>query len=73
VHGIVPEGDERLVIVEADDWRTKVAKETRDEARRVRLVPVLAGDMGMIHEIVAAAKSSIAQRTRHSVYAEAGG
>lgn len=61
VHGMVLEGDEsRLVIVEADDWRTKVAKETRDEARRVGLVPVLAGDMDMIREIAAAAKSAIA-------------
>ena len=46
VHGLVLEGDEsRLVIVEADDWRTKVAKETRDAARLAGLVPVLAGDM----------------------------
>lgn len=68
VHGIVLEGDEsRLVVVEADDWRTKVAKETRDAARLAGLVPVLAGDMGMIHEIVAAAKSAIA----HSELAEA--
>lgn len=60
VHGIVLEGDEsRLVIVEQDDWRTKVARETRDEARRVGLVPVLAGEMGMVREIVAAALESI--------------
>jgi hypothetical protein len=68
VHGLVLEGDEsRLVIVEADDWRTKVAKETRDAARLAGLVPVLAGDMGMIREIAAAAKSAIA----HSELAEA--
>lgn len=61
VHGMVLEGDEsRLVIIDADDYRTKVAKETRDEARRVGLVPVLAGDMGMIREIAASAKSAIA-------------
>ena len=61
VHGLVLEGDEsRVVIVEADDWRTKVAKETRDAARLAGLVPVLAGDMGMIREIAAAAKSAIA-------------
>jgi hypothetical protein len=61
VHGLVLEGDEsRLVIVEADDWRTKVAKETRDAARLAGLVPVLAGDMGMIREIAASAKSAIA-------------
>ena len=67
VHGMVLEGDEsRLVIVEADDWRTKVAKETRDEARRVGLVPVLAGEMGMIREIAESAKRAI----RHSELAE---
>lgn len=61
VHGMVLEGDEsRLVIVEADDWRTKVAKETRDAARLAGLVPVLAGDMGMIREIAESAKSAIA-------------
>ncbi len=61
VHGMVLEGDEsRLVIVEANDWRTKVAQETRDEARRFGLVPVLAGDMGMIREIAKSAKDAIA-------------
>ena len=60
VHGIVLEGDEsRLVIVEADDWRTKVARETRDAARLAGLVPVLAGDMGMVREIAEAARSAI--------------
>lgn len=60
VHGIVLEGDEsRLVIVEADDWRTKVARETRDAARLEGLVPVLAGDMGMVREIVSSALSAI--------------
>ncbi len=61
VHGIVLEGDEsRLVIVEADDWRTKVARETRDAARLAGLVPVLAGDMGMIREIAESARTAIA-------------
>lgn len=60
VHGIVLEGDEsRLVIIEADDFKTKVARETRDAARLAGLVPVLAGDLGMIREIAAAAKESI--------------
>lgn len=68
VHGLVLEGDEsRLVIVEADDWKTKVARETRDAARLAGLVPVLAGDMGRIREIAAAARSAIA----HSELAEA--
>ena len=74
VHGLVLEGDEsRLVIVEADDWRTKVAKETRDAARLAGLVPVLAGDMGMIREIAAAARSAIANsELREAFTPEAG-
>jgi hypothetical protein len=69
VHGLVLEGDEsRLVIVEADDWRTKVAKETRDAARLAGLVPVLAGDMGMIREIAAAARSAIANSELASAF-----
>lgn len=74
VHGMVLEGDEsRLVLVEADDWRTKVAKETRDAARLAGLVPVLAGDMGMIREIAAAARSSIANsELREAFTPEAG-
>jgi hypothetical protein len=60
VHGIVLEGDEsRLVIVEADDWRTKVARETRDAARLAGCVPILAGDMGQVREIVSAALDAI--------------
>lgn len=60
VHGLVLEGDEsRLVIVEQDDWRTKVARETRDAARLAGLVPVLAGDMGMVREIAESARAAI--------------
>jgi PDDEXK-like uncharacterized protein DUF3799 len=74
VHGLVLEGDEsRLVIVEADDWRTKVAKETRDEARRCGLVPVLAGDMGMIREIAGAALSAIASSELASAFTPTAG
>lgn len=61
-HGILLEGDEsRLVIIEADDFKTKVAKETRDAARAAGLVPVLAGKMGQVHEIVNEAKEAIRQ------------
>lgn len=74
VHGIVLEGDEsRLVIVEADDWRTKVARETRDEARSVGLVPVLAGDMGQVREIVSAALSSIHESELGSAFTPTAG
>lgn len=67
VHGIVLEGDEsRLVIVEADDWRTKVARETRDAARLAGCVPVLSGDMGQVREIAQAARDAI----RHSELAD---
>lgn len=68
-HGLLLEGDEsRLVIIEANDFRTKVAQDTRDEARAAGLVPVLAGQMGQIHEIVAAAKSAIANSELASAF-----
>jgi len=73
-HGILLEGDEsRLVIIEADDYRTKVAQETRDSARAAGLVPVLAGKMGQIHEIVNAAKSAIANSELGSAFTKDAG
>lgn len=44
-HSLILEQDEsRFCIIEADDWRTKAAKELRDEARATGQVPMLAKD-----------------------------
>ncbi len=42
-HSLLLEGGSGLSIIDADDWRTKAAKEARDAARAAHLVPVLAG------------------------------
>ena len=42
-HGLLLEGDEsRIVLIEAEDWRTKEAKEQRDQAYADGKVPLLA-------------------------------
>lgn len=73
-HGILLEGDEsRLVIIEAEDFKTKVARETRDSAREAGLVPILAGKMGQLHEIVNAARSAIANSEIASAFTKSEG
>lgn len=41
-HALLLEGEDRMVVVEADDWRTKAAREARDAARAAGKHPVLA-------------------------------
>jgi len=59
-HGMLLEGDEsRVVVIEADDWRTKDAKAARDAAYEAGKVPVLAKQMGPIRKMVEVAQSAI--------------
>lgn len=41
-HSLLLEGGRNLSVIDADDWRTKAAKDARDAARAAHLVPVLA-------------------------------
>lgn len=41
-HALLLEGEDRMVVIEADDWRTKAAKEARDAARAEGKHPILA-------------------------------
>lgn len=41
-HALLLEGQDRMVVIEADDWRTKAAKEARDAARAEGKHPLLA-------------------------------
>lgn len=68
-HGILLEGStERVVIVEADDWRTKLAKEARDAARLLGKVPILAHKMTNILKMVDAARKQIANSELASAF-----
>ena len=52
-HGLLLEDDKsRVVVIQADDWRTKAAKEQRDEARAAGKVPILEKDMAIVTKMV---------------------
>lgn len=60
-HAMLLEDDRsKLVVVEADDWRTKAAKETRDAARASGKVALLARHVDAVFNMVTAAKEFIA-------------
>lgn len=60
-HKILLEGNQDgIVIVDADDWRTKAAKEARDAAHAAGTVPILSAKLPMILNMVDAAKAFVA-------------
>lgn len=60
IHDCLLEGVDRIVTIEADDWRTKAAKEARDEARAAGKIPMLARKVPQVEAAVAAAKAYVA-------------
>jgi hypothetical protein len=57
-HSLVLEGDStRVVIVDAEDWKTKSAREQRDAAQAAGLVPLLADDWRVVQEMAAALRA----------------
>ena len=60
-HAVLLENDaSRITIVEADDWRTKAAKEQRDAARAAGKTPLLARHFADVQAMVEAARKFIA-------------
>lgn len=60
-HGLLLEGDSsRVQVIEADDWKTKAAREQRDEARILGLLPILEKDFNIVIDMVDSAKGYIA-------------
>lgn len=61
-HAKLLEGDEsRVVIVEAADWRTNLAKAARDDARALGKLPILRHKFAAVEEMVAAARKAISE------------
>jgi len=59
-HALLLEGSNaKLCVIDAADWRTKAAKEQRDEARANGLLPILAKHDKALNLMVTAAKSYI--------------
>jgi len=51
VHSLILEGLDNIVIVDADDWRTKAAKEVRDQAWKEGKSPLLTAQYGQAKTI----------------------
>ena len=59
-HSVLLEGDESsLHVIEADDWRTKAAKEARDAAREAGKTPLLVRQMHKVRAMVGAAREYV--------------
>lgn len=61
-HKILLEGTENgITVIDADDWRTKAAKELRDSAYAEGAIPMLIGKMDAVRAMVNAAREYIAR------------
>lgn len=58
-HELLLEGTDRVVVVDAADWRTKAAKEARDAARAEGKIPLLAERWPEVKAMVDAAKVAL--------------
>lgn len=63
-------GHDALCVVEADDWRTKAAKDARDSARTAGLLPILTHKVAEVDSMVTAAKDYIASSELAGIFAE---
>ena len=69
-HSLLLEGDEtNLVVVQADDWRTKAAREARDAARAEGKTPILERQLGKVKAMVYAAHAAIAKSELAGIFA----
>lgn len=59
-HALLLEGEDRMAPIEADDWRTKAAKEARDAARAEGKYPVLVRKYARVLKMRDAAIAAIA-------------
>lgn len=58
-HALLLEGVDAVEIINADDWRTKVAQEARDEARANGRIPMLAKDAADLARMVSAVQEQL--------------
>lgn len=60
-HSLILEGSEdRFAIIEANDWRTKLAKESREAARAAGKTPILAHQVESVRTMSAAVRAQLA-------------
>jgi len=72
-HALLVEGQDRMAVVEAQDWRTKAAQEARDAARAQGKFPVLAYQHTVVKEMVKVCKQAVADNEDLAGYTLDGG
>jgi hypothetical protein len=60
-HALLLEGDDRMQVIVANDYRTKIAQEERDAARAAGKFPILQGQYASVHCMRAVALKAIAE------------
>lgn len=58
-HALLLEGEDRMAVIDADSYRTKVAQEARDEARAAKMHPILKARYDDVRRMVDAARNAI--------------
>lgn len=72
-HALFLEDDaSRLVIIEADDWRTKAAREARDAARLAGKLPILAEKYAAVEAMVTTVKRAVMESEIGELWRDAG-
>ena len=73
-HAVLLDGDyKKIAVIKATDYRTKEAKETRDEARKAGMIPVLVEQMADIELMVEAAQAAIKESELAEIFTPTGG
>jgi hypothetical protein len=58
-HALLLQGEDIAVVIDAPNYKTKVAQEARDAARATGFVPLLVGQWGRVQAMVAAARDRL--------------
>ena len=61
VHALLLENEAAIELIEADDWRTKAAREQRDAARAAGRIPMLPSQVMATHAMVMAVRTQLAE------------
>lgn len=58
-HSVLLQGEDIVYVVHEDSWRTKTSKESRDYAREIGKVPLLARDRDRVYEMCVALRAKL--------------
>lgn len=72
-HPMLLQGNDIVEAIEAKDWKTNIAKEARDNARKNGRVPLLPPQYATVQKMVAVAKAYLAESELHIVDIQAEG